>query len=206
MKIFLPVVLIFFFLFSNGQKPKSFPKLPSEKQIDQKIKDERCVFRAIYSETQLKSKFPFNQVGAIKLISFETKMEDEIGILHNFFHLDSGQHYHIDSTMIDTSNWKEVITLDTSRYQLLVNLMFNYAPFKISDLNIEWQSQCYRSKNAIVFYNRYNEIFAVIEICFECERMSFFPNDFKLAYDCTTKFELFRNFFADQGIEYGIEK
>jgi hypothetical protein len=204
MKTFLLILLIFSFLFCAAQnKSEQFPPLPTEKEIQQKLKDERCVFRRKYSDIQLKSQFPFNQAGTIKLVSFETKKEEEMGIIHKFFHFDSGYQYHLHSTRIDTNNWKETVILDTTKYRSLANLMFNYGPFKVSNLGIDWEMQCYQPRNAIVFYDKSNEIIAVIEICFECEKMQFFPKTFELDYDCTDKFELFRKFFLQNRIKYG---
>jgi hypothetical protein len=81
--------------------------------------------------------------------------------------------------------------------------MFNYAPFKVWNTGIDVEIQCYQPRNAIIFYNKSSEIIAVIEVCFECEKMQFFPKAFKVNYDCTNKFELFRKFFLQNGIKYG---
>ena len=204
MKNFLLAIFLYCSLFSIAQKSSKVDSpTPTQNGVQQKLKDESCVFRTIYSGVQLMSLFPFNQTASIRLISFDPLKEEERGVIHKFFHVDSLRNYYFDSIKIDTDNWKEAVTLDTSRFRNLGNLMFNYAPFKASNVGIDTALQCYRPRNEIIFYNESDQIISVIEICFECQKMQFFPNSFRLNYNCTNKFELFKKFFLQNGIKYG---
>lgn len=205
MKFIFLIGLMVFSLVSTCQKVSNKQSKLSPEEIA--VKQERCVFKRNYSDDSLLLLFPFMTTKAIKLISFQNSNDDLSGIIHNYFKgtYDSN-YYHIDSTKIDTTAWSEVANLGKNEYVNLANLLFNYGRLEISNLGYEVINLCYRPRNAIVFYDMSDSIIAVVEICFECKRMRFFPKEFKLGYDCSTKFELFKKFFAREGIKYGIDE
>jgi hypothetical protein len=67
------------------------------------------------------------------------------------------------------------------------------------------EMMCYMPRNAMVFYNKKNEIIDCIEICFQCENYTLLKNKLPLKGMCREQLEGLKKIFADFGINYGIK-
>jgi hypothetical protein len=67
-------------------------------------------------------------------------------------------------------------------------------------------SGCYEPRNGIVFVDSKENVFAYIEICFECQQHRFSSRRIKPWDNCEQKYNMLRHFFADQGIKFGTEE
>ncbi len=142
-------------------------------------------------------KFPFNYATTIKLVSF-SKM-DAISERYksqsciNMPQLENGNVLQIDLSKMDkikSINLQQVFKL----YEIASQDM-NCPEYKSS-------SDCSDVKRGygILFFDETNEIFAVIDFCFECNFWSRYPGE-TFEPICPEKLKLVSKFFKDNGFE-----
>ncbi|WP_131707574.1 hypothetical protein [Chryseobacterium angstadtii] len=163
------------------------------------------------------SKFPFSQATQVKIISYNLNFRG----------------YHIpDPPKLDTASLKKyyenikkpivlsilmenndnkgvqqskVLTL--SEISEVSNILYNTCGKYY--LKNRMGNKCFFPRNAILFYDENNEIFAYLDICFECSGIEFFPEDISESIDtCEFIYPELENFFKSKGLitEYTQEK
>jgi hypothetical protein len=96
----------------------------------------------------------------------------------------------------------EMVELNQNQIDSLSNIMLNYTTNRKTGLEIRTVSCCYLPRNAIVFFDKKGVPILNYEICFECGRVQIYPD--VLSTRCS-KSELFRAFFKQCKIHYGID-
>ncbi len=132
--------------------------------------------------------YPFKQAKKIEIVSFKREK----------------MRYHKEedgSFKIDFAKCLERRLFDPKKAERLNEIMFDYQCNKDC---IE-SFKCYIPRNAVLFYDENNKIFAYFEICFQCHTTTFqsavkIDNDFAMS---DNKFELLRNLLIEVGITYG---
>jgi hypothetical protein len=188
-KIFILILGIFFATFSFAQKLKLKPPSPdtySKKELAQDRKNHNCTHKTYTSFSKRLKNYPFNKVAQIKLVSFEGFQIPKIG----------------DSICLEKIS--EIKTLSLRQIDTLTDVLYNIG-FGGLILTIE-EIKCYQPRNAILFYDSRDKIFAYIEICFGCQHTVMSDERIDIGDICDQKFELIRKVFSNAGIKYGTEK
>ncbi|WP_183572572.1 hypothetical protein HDF18_05025 [Mucilaginibacter sp. X5P1] len=180
-------ILCFIYTITLAQRVKGFIE-PSPKQIiESKIIDE-CSFTNKYSTAQRLSFYPFNKAKNVILISFK---EDQ-GIP-------------VKKQVVDEKQVLEQITLTQESKDSLTSILYNvgFTPVKRATQLPSGEASCYEPRNGILFVNEASKAFEYIEICFACERKTKSSDRINDGQYCSTKYDLLRRFFLNNGIKYG---
>ena len=105
---------------------------------------------------------------------------------------------------------KEQITLTQEQVDEFSNILINY---KVKDeykkpliLN---EYACYMPRNSVIFFDENEKVICNFEICFECFKTNMFPdygiNLYSQIEECSSRFDVLKNFFKKNGIKYGTE-
>ena len=95
----------------------------------------------------------------------------------------------------------EIVELNQNQIDSLSHLMLNYTTNRKVKYATRTESCCYKPRNAIIFLNKNGVPIFNDEICFECGRDKIYPDAFSLC----SKTELFKAFFKQCNIHYGID-
>lgn len=201
------IIIILVFLGSTGTvkgqlTPIKFP--PTKKQIKEDERNQNCAHVTKFDSVQLLKFFPFNKAKSVRLISFEnpepdktieyTSSEIKTETLKKSAPLDS----------LEYTNIKEKALLDKTELIALADLLYNHGyggpVFTVSEY------KCYLPRNAILFLDENDKTLAYIELCFECKGNRLSSDKVEAGEFCTQKYDLIKNFFAKQGIKYGISE
>jgi hypothetical protein len=188
-KIFILILGIFLATFSFAQKLKLKPPSPdtySKRELAQDRKNHTCTHKTYTSFSKRLKNYPFNKVAQIKLVSFEGFQIPKIG----------------DSICLEKMS--EIKTLSLRQIDTLTDVLYNIG-FGGLILTIE-EIKCYQPRNAILFYDSRDKIFAYIEICFECQHTLMSDERIDIGDICDQKFDMIRKLFSNAGIKYGTEK
>jgi hypothetical protein len=161
--------------------------------MEMEEKNRNCSFRASYTAIQRLKFYPFNQAKEIKIVSFENL---DSGMVEGTLPMSKGS--------VDLTKLKEAESLSHVQIDQLTNLLYNIGyggPFSIIS-----ESGCYNPRNAILFLDSANKVFAFIELCFECEGHRISSSKVKAGEFCNEKYELLKTFFLSNGITYVTRK
>lgn len=197
------VILVIFFSFSFGQK-KNAPPPPeiSNSSINKDFKPETF-------NSRIKN-FPFNKTSKTKVISYNLEFKKEP--IHSYIPIE-------DSIAIKNYNNRKIPTklsdilaaenlygiqqqksLNLIEIQDLSNIIFNECD-KYST-GIISSSGCYFPRNAILFYDENDKIFAYFEICFQCGGFESYPKKlFEEEMRCESIYSMLESFFNKLGIK-----
>ena len=144
--------------------------------------------------------YPFNKATKIQLCSFNGysyfDMDTNSKILENMPNL------RMPICLVPA---KEVRTLNMQQIDKLSSLFYNYD--YIRKPNIFGDIKCYEPRNGILFLDNNDKVFALIEICFDCEKMHLSNPKIKIGSEVSSlKIALIKSFFKNIGIEYGVTK
>ena len=149
------------------------------------------------AQTSYFEKFPFNNAVTIKLVSFS--------------HMDSASKKWKSQSCINMPQLENgnVLEIDFSKMDKVKSLNLQQAAklYAIANEDMdcpeyESSSDCNDVKNGygILFFDETNEIFAVIDFCFECNYWSRYPGG-TFEPICPQKLKLISQFFVDNGFE-----
>ena len=149
--------------------------------------------------TRMKN-YPFNKAAKIQLISFNGY--SSAGIDTILKPLKNMPNLRMPICLVPS---KEVRILDTQQIDKLSSLFYNYD--YIRKPNIFGDIKCYEPRNGILFLDNKDKVFALIEICFDCEKMHLSNPKIKMGSEVSSlKITLIKSFFKNIGIEYGVTK
>jgi hypothetical protein len=103
----------------------------------------------------------------------------------------------------------EIVTLNQQQTDSLSNLVFNFklrrAPKYI--FKNTCVCNCYRPRNAILFFDKEDKLILDFEICFQCSQQMFLPPNrrFNSAEIESIDANLFKAFFKQCNIHYGVD-
>jgi hypothetical protein len=105
---------------------------------------------------------------------------------------------------VDLTRLKETKTLSNNQVDTLTDLLYNQSytgPFYTNQ-----KSGCYNPRNAVLFLDSSHQAFAFIELCFECQGHRLSSTKVKAGDFCNQKYDLLREFFATNGISFGVKR
>ena len=174
MKKLLSLFLIIFSIFIFGQKKKEKnipPPPPPIFDVDNGINKN---FKATSFENRIKN-FPFNKATKIKIISYNLDFEKEpipepIPV-NDLVAIEKAKNRKnpVKISDIISGNFNGISqqkNLNISEIKELTNVLYNTCGKYSSGLYT--QSGCFFPRNAILFYDENDVIFAHLEICFQC--------------------------------------
>jgi len=101
--------------------------------------------------------------------------------------------------------FNEKVELSETQKNEFTDLIYNFGN-NHKDALLRGGANCYRPRNAILFFDENNKLFEFIEICFECNRYKTSSFKVDLNNNCGQKLSLLKDLFEQVGIEYGIKK
>jgi hypothetical protein len=187
----------FLLLFSSVCAGQSNQQPGSKREINATEENEMnkrsCVHLSKLGAKERMSLYPFNKAVLIQLVSFDNPDEENIKACLPEV-----------NGKIDYSKLKEIKALNQHQIDTLTDILYNYGyeePFKT-----DYLTQCYRPRNAILFLDSSNDVFAYMELCFECKGTRLSSAKFQAGIFCLQKYDLLALFFSEVGISYGIRK
>jgi hypothetical protein len=192
-----------------GQQKKKLPPPPgppppeSKEQIAWDKKHDRCFNTSKYNAGKRRAFFPFNSAATVKLISFSSEDIPYLPVSVNNFS--------IDSTKV-----KESKVLSPAGIDSLTDIIYNvgFTPMKHKRPRIKGELEVadpgpmciFQPRNAILFIDSTGKVTQYISICFTCHQYYLSSRKIKYTVNCEDKYELLRNYFLSQGIQYGTKQ
>ncbi|HEY9004931.1 MAG TPA: hypothetical protein VIM75_02300 [Ohtaekwangia sp.] len=106
---------------------------------------------------------------------------------------------------VDAGVFLELKTLSTTDrddlLKILVNYNFTFDKVKSIKKTVVF---CYDPENAILLYDRKDRVIGYIELCFECFGYKNQPTSLTVGDFCDEKFEILKDLFKRNGIQYGV--
>ncbi|MCI3938616.1 hypothetical protein MQX03_15565 [Chryseobacterium aahli] len=203
MNNFLATIFCFIFSFSFSQKKKIQPPPGiSYNNINKGFKPETF-------NNRIKN-FPFNKTSKVKLISYNLDFKKEP--IYTPPHPDDSiaiKNYYnrkIPAKLSDIlyaenlNGIQQQKSLNLIEIQKLSNIIFNECDKYSSGLISS--SGCYFPRNAVLFYDENDKIFAQFEICFQCDGFESQPKKlFEENMRCQSIYGMLESFFNKLGIK-----
>ena len=100
-----------------------------------------------------------------------------------------------------------VQTLSAVQLDSITNILFNYGFGATVKGERYGPSTCWNPRHALLFYKEIQDTapFASIEICLECNQIATQPEAYFTGSYCPLKFSLFKSYFRQIGITYGLD-
>lgn len=178
---------------------------------------ENCFRIDNFTIEQRNQKYPYDKAAKIIFASFEDKSTKLKFFENNKLNKNGYISYfqgeimkiYFDSLRKDKSKYipelfEEKIELLEIQKNELTDLIYNFGN-NHKDAII-WGAKCYMPRNAILFFDKNNQLFEFIEICFECNQYKTSSTKVDLNNNCGQKISLLKDLFEQAGIEYGIKK
>ena len=107
--------------------------------------------------------------------------------------------------VVDYRRIEEFRDLSKKAIDSLTDILYNigYTPIKCSIYISDEGTSCYEPRNAILFLDKHGKVIQYIELCFTCKRYFLSSAKIKNGIYCHQKFEMLKNYFLAQGINYG---
>lgn len=121
------------------------------------------------------------------------------------FTVGNNSHLPLKHGNVDVESFFELKTLNDADKNDLFKVLINYdfLPDKINTVK-KTVVFCYDPKNAILFCDNNGAVIGYVEICFECFGYKVYPSSLRVGEFCDEKFEMVKNIFKRNGIQYGI--
>lgn len=155
----------------------------------------KCLKTNLLSVKQRGRNYPFNKAAKIELISF-------IDMVKNFTTPIPVKNKKLEQTKV-----REQRSLNDEQINELTNILYNIGRTPIPNLRytITSSATCYEPRNGIIFINSRGDIFEYIEICFGCRKSRISSRKVKFGDTCEQKYDILRDFFIKNGLEFGTK-
>lgn len=214
------LILIFsvFFIFSFGQKKKKKAVDLLSEYNSYRDGDLRKDFKPIPPQKRM-ARFPFNKAAKVKIISYNLNLkrtsagsytppppppktrEDSINLTRYYDSIRKNVKFELREA-VKHSNFEgiqESKTLTHSEISELTDVIYNTCnKYYISVVST---SGCFFPRNAILFYDKNDEIFAHFEVCFECSGIESSPKKMLEPIEtCEYLYPDLEKFFKSKGL------
>jgi hypothetical protein len=200
--LFLSIIVLFCQCQNKYYSPKDTPSVG-----DKWVYETECGWFGTMSVEERRKTFPFNEAAKVLLIAYgdyeiEAEREDKtlekkvkLPILQTFKAFDS------------VYSAYEIVELNQQQLDSLSHLAFNYKSKVQEGVFVKPQVKCYTPRNSILFFDKHDKLFLNIEMCFECEKIYFTPNEMPSnTFDVRCRdLSLFKVFFKQCNIHYGVD-
>jgi hypothetical protein len=167
-----------------------------------------CGFYGTKTVAERKALFPFNVAKKVILVGYlsgqdRSRISDTLRILPQV----------IKSEVLTTGKTRKVYNI-VEEHEIvggaldsLSNIMFNYGLKPGQTTRRNFRADCYDPRNSVLFYDEKSKLIGNLEICFECGRAYFEPDEKvmkDLYYTCPEVMYVLNDFFKQEGIKHGI--
>ena len=177
--------------------------------------EDTCVKINNFSVEQRNQNYPFNKAKRIVFTSFKENSKKLLRNKNETYEKNEIIRYiegevmkeYFDSLKVDFSRYnpddfEEKIDLSEKQKDELTNLIFNFGT-ENKDIDVG-AAKCYVPRNAILYFDENNQLFAYMEVCFECNQYRVSDDKIDFHNDCGEKLYLLKDLFAKVGIKYGV--
>ncbi|HCM35452.1 MULTISPECIES: hypothetical protein [Chryseobacterium] len=209
------IVFSLFFTFSFSQKKKKAKDLLAEIHRNQHG-EVNTDFKSIPLQKRM-SRFPFDKAAKVKIISYNLNYkgakgytppppppvtkQDSINLNTYYENLKKYKSVEIEDLIKESSpkGIQESKTLTFTEISELSDVLFNTChKYYVSYTS---QSGCFFPRNAILFYDEHDKVFAYFEICFECSGIESSPKDMMDSFEtCEFLYPDLEKFFKNKGL------
>ncbi|MGC3945566.1 MAG: hypothetical protein QM762_13785 [Chryseolinea sp.] len=154
-----------------------------------------------YSVQDIHTRFPFDQVKKIILVSYGVDAskgdKDNLG--------DEPKRFPLKGEQIAFDEMDDVVAIPKEKIDTVADILFNTC--------YRWReteytpAMCFLPRNAIIFTDVNGKAICYIEVCFECNRMR--PSDKRVEIEkeiCDNTLDKLESFFLKSGLRTGIKK
>ena len=188
------LILIVSFLFSQTVfcqlRSIGKPRPLTKKEQYQDSANKHCIHLTKFSISQRLGFFPFKKASKVKLCSFDLQPKSFTNEIPKI------------GTAVDVSKLQEVVSLNEKQTISLSDILYNTG---YKGIFYSFSEGCYYPRNAILFLDDTNTVFAYIELCFQCYGFKVSSKDVRSGDFCIEKYELLRQFFKEAGVHFGTE-
>ncbi|MGE8431268.1 hypothetical protein [Chryseobacterium joostei] len=209
------IVFSLFFTFSFSQKKKKTKDLLAEIHRNQHG-EVNTEFKSIPLQKRM-SRFPFDKAAKVKIISYNLNYkgakgytppppppvtkQDSINLNTYYENLKKYKSVEIEDLIKESSpkGIQESKTLTFTEISELSDVLYNTChKYYVSYTS---QSGCFFPRNAILFYDEHDKVFAYFEICFECSGIESSPKDMMDSFEtCEFLYPDLEKFFKNKGL------
>lgn len=176
--------LVVMFSQCTVNRHKNNDPIPPPPPTGRKATDQRCYRNGNLSLAERSGMYPFNKAAQVSVIAFD----EALGAIP----LQNGR--------LNPGQTKAIKVLDKKQEAALTDLIFNYNYSKNNKLKVHTEPGCYIPRNALLFTNAEGQVFAYIEICFECGNYKSSEEQVHLGTLCENKLDLLKKLFKNAGI------
>lgn len=165
-------------------RSKNRNQLPPAPPTGSKATDQGCYRNGNLSVAERAAKYPFNKAKKVIFIAFNGSVDRTP--VHN--------------GRLETGQTMAIKVLDKKQLDTLTDLIFNYNYSQQNQLRIHSEPGCYIPRNAILFTDEKEQVFAYVEICFECYKYESSEEQVNLGVPCNSKLVLVKKLFESVGV------
>lgn len=155
----------------------------------------QCLKTNALSIEERNKQYPFNKAKRIELISFADFASGFTVALP------------VKNGRLNQSKIRDQVILNTAQVNELTDIWFNVGRTPVP--NLKYKSiisvSCYEPRNGIIFIDAKGHVFEYVEICFGCQKNRYSSKKIKPWDDCEQKYDILRDYFAKQGVKFGVE-
>ncbi|AFD06812.1 hypothetical protein [Solitalea canadensis] len=186
--LLLVIVITPYLAISQSKEKNPIPRAPTRESWKEEQKKHECITRAVYSESERTSFYPFNKASNILFVSF---INQDDSIIQDELPMERGK--------VALNKLKEIVYLNDEQKNALTNVLYNIG-YK-GKPTINTGAACYNPHNAILFMNDKKQVFEYIELCFDCSRHELSSKKINTGDFCTQKYDLLKQLFQKVGIK-----
>lgn len=155
--------------------------------------------------------YPFNQSNQIKIVSFnrQEKALDSTNWRYRFrdkYYKDYKDVFYglpVENDTICFSKLDGIVCLNSSQISILSDILYNAC---YGWTVVDWSpASCYLPHNAIIFFDRDDKPFELIEICFGCRRLRYSSKKIEKFEECDFTYDNLKTYFKQLGLKTALE-
>jgi hypothetical protein len=178
MKLIIQVILIFLIQSLYGQ-------IKTKAELQDSI-DHQCTHRNKFTVTERHSNYPFNSTKEVRIVSITKSLGYQF----------------LETNKVDLSLIKESAKLDSLQIDSLTDILYN---IDYKGTLFYYSEGCFFPKNAILFFDTDGQVFAFIELSFQCSGFKVSSKKVTHLKFCNEKYDLLKSFFRKSGVLYGTD-
>ncbi|GEM_PF-2265932 len=163
---------------------KNIEQMPPPPPTGRKATVQRCYKNGHLTVAERSGRYPFSEAAKVVFMAFD-EASGKIPVANGPF---------------DSAQIKSIKVLDNKQLNTLTDLIFNYNYSTKNQLRVHTEPGCYIPRNAILFIEEQERVFAYLEICFECYQYKSSEEQVNLGAACEDKLNLLKKLFNDAGV------
>ena len=143
--------------------------------------------------------YPFNQSGKIMLVSFDKQVDTSHSLKTTYYRPPEYIYtLPIQNDTIRFSKLVQKVSLNINQLDTLSDILYNTC-FRWT-IREEKKTDCYIPHNAIIFFDKNDNLLEYIEICFDCQRIKYSNKKIERFEQCDFAFADLKKYFQILGL------